>query len=139
MEIVSLKTFDNYFTANIWLTRLQDAGIRCFLLDENTVTIDPILTNAIGGIKLAVAREDAVAASEMLLRFEQEYKASARCPRCGSDQLIQVPSRKTGNMLTAMLTWLFSSLAVSADQVYQCQQCGYESENLPDLPQPELN
>ena len=29
-------------------------GIRCWLKDENTVTIDPILTNAIGGIKVMV-------------------------------------------------------------------------------------
>ena len=101
------ENFDNYFSANIWLTRLQDAGIHCFLLDENTVTIDPILTNAIGGIKLAVSEEDEAAARDMLLAFEQEYRRSARCPRCGSDQFLQVPRRNAGNMLTAVLTWLF--------------------------------
>ena len=139
MGIVVLKTFDNYFSANIWLTRLQDAGIHCFLLDENTVTIDPILTNAIGGIKLAVSQEDEPTARDMLLAFEQEYRRSARCPRCGSDQFLQVPKRNAGNMLTAVLTWLFSSFAISAEQVYQCQQCSYESDSLPDTGQTELN
>ncbi len=33
----------------------EEEGINCWLKDENTVTIDPILTNAIGGIKLMVA------------------------------------------------------------------------------------
>lgn len=48
MQPVIIRTFDNYFSANIILTRLQDSGIRCFLKDEYTVTIDPILSNAIG-------------------------------------------------------------------------------------------
>ena len=53
-----VKTFDNYFNANIILTKLQAAGIECYLQDEFTVTIDPILSNAIGGIKLVVKKED---------------------------------------------------------------------------------
>ncbi len=59
MNMVTLRTFDNYFLANITLTRLQNAGINCFLKDEHTVTMDPILSNAIGGIKLVVKEEDA--------------------------------------------------------------------------------
>ena len=58
MDIIVIKTFDNYFLANISLTKLRDAGVECYLKDEYTVTIDPILTNAIGGIKLVVKKED---------------------------------------------------------------------------------
>ena len=32
------------------LTRLQSEGVECYLEDENTVTIDPMLSGAIGGI-----------------------------------------------------------------------------------------
>ena len=58
MELVTVKSFDNYFTANIYLTRLQSDGVECWLKDENTVTIDPMLSNAIGGIKIIVKKED---------------------------------------------------------------------------------
>ena len=34
--------------------RLEQENIRCHLQDEYTVTIDPFLSNAIGGIKLMV-------------------------------------------------------------------------------------
>ena len=34
MQTTVLKTFDNYFSANIMLARLQDVGINCFLKDE---------------------------------------------------------------------------------------------------------
>ena len=57
MDLVILKTFDSYFLANITLTKLHAAGIECYLQDEFTVTIDPILSNAIGGIKLVVKKE----------------------------------------------------------------------------------
>ena len=58
MDIVTIRTFDNYFSANILLTRLRHAGIECYLKDEYTVTIDPLLSNAIGGIKLIVKKTE---------------------------------------------------------------------------------
>ena len=66
MELVTVQTFDNYFSANILLTRMRDAGIECYLKDEYTVTIDPLLSNAIGGIKLVVKKRDEVEARKML-------------------------------------------------------------------------
>ncbi|MEM9024159.1 MAG: hypothetical protein AAGB22_10480, partial [Bacteroidota bacterium] len=38
--------------------RLDDAGIAYHLKDEHTVAIDPMISNAIGGIKLMVAEQD---------------------------------------------------------------------------------
>lgn len=134
MEIVRLRTFDHYIPANIVLGRLRDAGVDAFLLDENTVTIDPILSNAIGGIKLAVRKEDEALARQLLDAFDAEYRQNLRCPSCGSDKIIQVPKKNAGNFLTAILTWLFSSYALTAEQVYQCQSCGFESENPPYSP-----
>jgi predicted RNA-binding Zn-ribbon protein involved in translation (DUF1610 family) len=132
MQTVILKTFDNYFSANITLTRLQDTGINCFLVDEYTVTIDPILSNAIGGIKLAIDTNDAQIAASMLAKFDEEYMKAAVCPTCGKHEIISVPKQGAGNFLTAILTWLFSSYAVAGENVYQCQNCGYESKTLPE-------
>ena len=129
--MVVLRTFDNYFSANILLTRLQDAGVECFLFDENTVTMGPILSNAIGRIKLVTRKENAVAANELLKSFDREYMQNAICPLCGSSDFIQIPKKETKNMLTAMLTWIFSSYAIAPDQVYHCRKCGYENEELP--------
>ncbi len=132
MQTVTLKSFDNYFSANILLTRLQAEGIHCFLKDEYTVTIDPILSNAIGGIKLDVAVEDAEKAMALLAVFDEAYLRSAECPKCHSNNIELVPKKDPGNMITAVLTWLFSSYAVAPEKVYQCQQCGYESTTLPE-------
>ena len=131
METVILKTFNNYFSANITLTRLQDLGINCYLKDEYTVTIDPILSNAIGGIKLAVDVNDEAIATKMLAQFEEEYMRSAVCPKCGKNEIELVAKPGVTNFLTAIFTWLFASYAVAAESIYQCQNCNYESTTLP--------
>ncbi len=132
MEMVTVKTFDNYFTANIILSRLQLAGITCYLKDEYTVTIDPILSNAIGGIKLVVPVEEAAMATKILQHFEEEYLQSLECPKCFTNNILLVPKQNAGNFFTAILTWVFSSYAVAVENVYQCQQCGYESKTMPE-------
>ena len=132
MQTIVLRTFDNYFKANIILTRLQHCGIDCFLKDEYTVTIDPILSNAIGGIKLAVYAADATLAEKLLQEFEEEYLRSVECPKCFKNDILLVPKAGAQNFITAILTWLFSSYAVAPENIYQCQGCGYESKTLPE-------
>lgn len=132
METVVVKTFDNYFSANIILSRLQASGIECYLMDEFTVTLNPILTNAIAGIKLVVKKENAAAVSKLLQAYQLEYLLSATCPQCGSNCFTHLAKPGVKNYVTALLTWLFSSYAVATDYVYQCGNCGYEAEDLPE-------
>ncbi|MGN6603093.1 MAG: putative signal transducing protein [Ginsengibacter sp.] len=145
MDFVTVRTFQNYFSAHITLTKLRDAGIQCFLKDEFTVTVDPILSNAVGGIKLVVAKDQEEAAFQLLNEFDEAYRKTVACPRCGSKSIELVPKQTTGNLATAILTWLFGSYAISAKNVYRCSSCGYESESLPealdakDLEETEMN
>jgi DNA-directed RNA polymerase subunit RPC12/RpoP len=132
MDFVTIRTFQNYFTAHILLGRFRDSGIDCFLKDEFTVTVDPILSNAVGGIKLIVKKEDEEEANLLLQQFDESYRQSAVCPKCGSKTIELVPKKTTANIATAILTWLFGSYAISAKNVYQCSSCGYESEDLPE-------
>ncbi len=57
MDLITIRTFQNYFFAHILLTKLRSVGIECYLKDEFTVTTDPFLSNALGGIKLVVPKE----------------------------------------------------------------------------------
>jgi rubredoxin len=136
--MVTVQSFDNYFSANIILTRLQAEGVECYLKDENTVTIDPMLSNAIGGIKLVVKEEDAAAVIKLLRGYHIEYMLSATCPECGSNSFTHIAKPKVANYLTAILTYLFAGYAVAPEYVYQCGNCGYECESLPD-PKEELS
>lgn len=55
MHFIILRTYDNYIPAHIAMGRLKEEYINCYLQDEYTVTIDPFLSNAIGGIKLLLS------------------------------------------------------------------------------------
>ena len=75
MNFIQLRSFDNYIYAHITLGMLQDAGINCHLTDEHTITLDPFLSPAIGGMKLMVYPSQAQRAVELL---EQAERSSER-------------------------------------------------------------
>jgi DNA-directed RNA polymerase subunit RPC12/RpoP len=126
---VILRTYDNYINANIALSKLLDAGIHAYLQDEHTVTVDPLLSLAINGIKLVVPKEEAPTASAMLGIMEDEYKASLSCPRCGSSDLEDLSKPKgLGSFFRGISHWLFLRDTQYFGSKYRCSQCGQEFE-----------
>ncbi|WEK36905.1 MAG: DUF2007 domain-containing protein [Candidatus Pseudobacter hemicellulosilyticus] len=129
----AVRTYDNYISANLMLQRLEEENIRAYLQDEHTVTSYPVLSNAIGGIKLMVFEEQVGRALELIAGFEQTYRQAVACPRCGSLNVHFVTqSTNPVNWLSAITSWLFGNYAVAFKQVYRCFDCGYEREDLPD-------
>ena len=129
MKYTLLCTFDNYIPAHITLGRLEEEGISCWLQDENTVTITPMFTNAVGGIKLMVAAPHFERAAALLQQFSQEQKKQTPCPKCGSTnvEFVSTP-RKASNWIGAIFGFLFGDYALAVDKVYHCFNCGNEFE-----------
>ena len=71
MAFYCIRRFDTYIPAHIALTKLREAGIEAHLQDEHTVTVDPLLSLAVGGIKLFVPNEQ-VEDSERILNENPE-------------------------------------------------------------------
>jgi hypothetical protein len=130
MEMITLRTFDNYFTANILLARLQDEGINCELKDEYTVTIDPLLSNAIGGIKLAVYQSQVGRAEELLHKYHAENVQNALCPDCKA-VAIDEEIRPVNSLLAKIFNKLFKKYEMPLETVYYCKNCNWESRVLP--------
>ena len=82
MNFVNICSYDNYVNANMQLSLLQEQGINCHLKDENTVTIDPLLSPAIGGIKLMVVEPQAARARQILDETERAWLQTVPCPAC---------------------------------------------------------
>jgi Putative prokaryotic signal transducing protein len=117
MQVIRIRSFDNYIEANMIAGLLESEGIQSFLQDEFTATIDPMLSNAIGGIKLVVFEKDAVRAQNV------EYVSVA----------------KPSNWITAIATFILGSYAAAPDKKYHCFSCGFEFESLEGIVNPELN
>jgi len=130
MNFIPVKTFDSYITANIWLARLQDAGIECYLKDEYTVTIDPVLSNAVGGIKLCIEESHLHDGLQLVAAFENENRQKQECPKCGSLNVQYVTKPGATNWMSAIVFWILGSYAIGAEQVYHCYNCGNEFDEV---------
>ncbi len=131
MEYLTLRTFDNYINANIYLTKLQAEEIDCYLKDEFTSTMIPIWNQAIGGIKLCVNETQVNKAETVLLLFDDEQKQNQRCPKCHSLNVQFIAKPKSAkNILFALATWFLSNYAISAKNVYHCYNCGFEFDEI---------
>jgi putative signal transducing protein len=120
-----IQTYDNYVSAHIAMGALEEKGINCWLRDDNT----PILTSAVGGIKLMVAETQAERAVNLLNELAIEYKKTIKCPHCGSSnvELVNTP-RKPSNWVFALFGWVFGNYALTGDKVNHCFDCGNEFE-----------
>ncbi|MBD0283998.1 MAG: DUF2007 domain-containing protein [Flavisolibacter sp.] len=132
MNFVEIRSFDNYIEANIVLNRLRDANINCHLKDEHVITIDPLLSPAIGGMKLMVHPAHVQRAWDMLEDAEKQYLKSIPCPVCKAHALTTVSIRKKHRCkLAALASMLLNGNSVEITKYYKCTACGYDFKELP--------
>lgn len=127
MDFVVVNAYQNYVDAHIAMGVLEEKGIECWLKDENTVTIDPILTNAVGGIKVMVKKEEGQKAWDILENLRQQQKATVTCPKCGSHniELVTTP-RKASNWASALIGFFITSYAMPGGKANHCFDCSHE-------------
>ena len=126
MDFILLQSFTNYIDAHIIFGRLQEEGINCWLKDENLATINPILMNATGGIKLMVAEDQFEKAQNLLSEFDQEKRKNFTCPYCSSGNIELISSNKEpANWLSVLTGFLFFNYAMPV-KTWHCFDCGKE-------------
>ncbi|MCU0702483.1 MAG: DUF2007 domain-containing protein [Fimbriiglobus sp.] len=68
-QLVTVATFDLPHKADLAKAALEEAGIRAEVNDREVVAMDWLLLNAVGGIKVQVAEEDAEQAATVIEPF----------------------------------------------------------------------
>lgn len=146
-KIIVFETYYNPIEANIVKARLIDSGVQCFLSDENTITINPLYTQALGGVKLHLFERDVEVAKAILqdekvqidLDGDIDYGASIDvdtftapkhvCPVCNSTNVgyVQATKRRFG-ILTMIVSLLLMVYPFSAKKTHHCFDCKYEFE-----------
>lgn len=132
MNYVELRSFDNYIEANIVLKMLQNENINCHLKDEHIITIDPLLSPAIGGMKLMIHPTHIERAWELINSAEEQYLKSIACPVCKKHALTTISITKTHKCkLAALASMLINGKSVEIAKLYKCTACGYDFKELP--------
>lgn len=133
MNRITVKTFDNIIDAYILKNRLETDNIECFIQDENTVSIDPLLSNAVGGIKLKVQEKDYAKAFEIIQElenkpFEDRDGNIIVCPNCGSNQLYKDFNsiQDFKSLISALFSLVLSIFPVYLNKVFRCKKCDTE-------------
>lgn len=132
MDYIELRSFDNYIEANIVLQMLQHNNINCHLKDEHIITIDPLLSPALGGMKLMVHHAHVERAWSLIERAEQHYLKDIPCPVCHAHALraISITKQHTSR-LAALASMLLNGHSVEVTKIYRCTSCGYDFKELP--------
>ena len=132
MNYVELRSFDNHIEANIVLKMLQSENINCHIKDEHIITIDPLLSPALGGMKLMVHPSHIDRAWELIDTAEQQYLKSIPCPVCKKHSLMTVSiTRSHKCRLSALASMLLNGKSVEIAKLYRCSSCGYDFKELP--------
>jgi uncharacterized protein YbaR (Trm112 family) len=132
MDFVELRSFDNYIEANIVLGMMQESNINCHLKDEYLVTIDPLLSPAIGGMKLMVHASQIEKAWDLMNKAEENYLKSIACPVCKKHalQIIQI-TKNYRSKLAALASMLLNGHSIETKKLYKCTACNYDFATLP--------
>ncbi|QLG45598.1 putative signal transducing protein [Costertonia aggregata] len=89
-KFYTLASFEYVADVQIVKGKLESEGISVFLRDENTLNSDPLISNAIGGVKLQVYIEDkekAVAVYDEIRAYAQDENGNpVVCPNCKSQK-----------------------------------------------------
>lgn len=94
-----LATFPYSTEAQVTKSKLEAEGIRVMLLDEKTIDSDPLISQAIGGVKLLVYNDDITEGLKLYNRIRAYEKdkngQDIVCLNCQSVKiLIAEPTRK---------------------------------------------
>jgi hypothetical protein len=129
--VTVLRQYRDPVQASMARSVLESAGITCFLRDENTVRIDWLWSNLMGGIRLQVADRDVAAAEAILsqpipetiaVEGEADFQ-QPRCPCCTSLEIsFETLDTKVG--ATSILLLGFPLPSPVMRDYWHCQSCG---------------
>ena len=118
-EFYILGSFEYAADVQVIKAKLESEGIPVFLRDENTLNTDPLISSAIGGVKLSVYSRDKERAIDIYNEI-RPYAVDDKgdpiiCPNCKANRSEVYYSRKS------ILHKLFPFLE---EKKYKCTNCG---------------
>jgi hypothetical protein len=129
-NLVALRKFRDMPEALLAQGALESAGIESSFMDETTIRMDWLWSDAMGGIKLRVKAQDADAAAqlldqEILEKFGVEGAGEFEQPRCPKCNSLNISFRDLDKWCAYGGMMVGLPIPVK-DERWKCQTCGYE-------------
>jgi len=93
-----LAVFEYSTEAQTYKSKLDSENIKTMLADEKTIDSDPLISLAIGGVKLLVHNNDFERATEIdndIRPYRQDENGNdLHCPSCNSTRILMAPPNR---------------------------------------------
>jgi hypothetical protein len=134
---VILRRFRDLPDALLAKTILDSASVECFLIDENTIRMDWLWSNLLGGVKIWVRPEDIDAAElldqDWMEAFEVDGVGEYTQPRCPKCRSLEISYR--GLVKRLAYASLLVGLPIPVHHpAWSCHSCAYEWEEVDESP-----
>lgn len=138
-NIIVLGSYYEPVAAHLARTKLEAAGIPCFLTNENLASLNRMYSPVAGGVRLHVYQRDAAQATEVLreppvmqavpggLATAKSAAPATTCPRCGSHEVASDVVEEP----TSAASWLATLLGrlrrhFLQGRAHHCFNCGLD-------------
>ena len=137
---VTIQTFMYPHEASLTKAKLESAGIECFIQDELTTQVVSAFSNALGGAKLQVPKDQAEKARNILIEggfivVDKEklknhiailnaidYPDKEKCPFCKSDNIDTIVNPSTFVILFYFILGVIFPIFKSWEKCYDCEK-----------------
>ena len=121
--MLTIARFSKAEDAHLFRHRLEAGGVAAYLQDENTVQMDWLYSNAIGGVRVQISEEDVEEARELLHGTDvpQDEHAAPVCPKCSSHQ---TAPHELVRRLSFLSVLLLGFPCVVSRKRWKCADCG---------------
>ncbi len=130
-SLIEIANYQYSSEAYLFKGKLESEGIEVFLQNENTINTDPILSNALGGVKIFVYSEDVLKARHILDAIPV-YSVGDKgellsCPNCASQKINMATTIKDVKSFLAFIYGLLTlTMPLFSKQKYKCESCNFE-------------
>jgi hypothetical protein len=128
---ITIATFQYSSEAQIIKGRLEADGIEVFMADNYTIDTDPLVSNAIGGVKLKVYAEDEAKAREILKQISEysidDQGTPLECPNCQSTKIHYMTNvTDVKSLFSFIVGFLFGVLPFYTKYDHRCEACKHK-------------
>ena len=121
--MITLTTVTYLHEADLLCMKLDAEGIKTFIPDQNTASIQPFYGDAMGGIRIQIDEADLARARELLQdELPQANVGMFQCPKCKSDSVEYGQKAKRSAFLSLLLVGLPFPWFKGE---YRCKSCGH--------------
>ena len=127
---ITIARYQYSSEAQIIKGRLEADGLEVFIADNYTIDTDPLVSNAIGGVKLKVRVEDEVKAKEILNSIK-EYSLDDEgiplvCPNCQSTKINYMTNvTDIKSLMSFIVSIIAGVLPLYTKYEHRCENCKY--------------